>query len=124
MKLITLLDIKTAMRDHRFRDSLPPDLHNDVEKYMKNPGCSCNHPIYVRIAKECKAQLSAYFPGAEVESAVDKEIERLSKNNFSVINCHVNDLDKELKSLPNGKKQIAIARYDDQVTVIINELDF
>ena len=50
----------------------------------------------------------------------NSKIEQL--NDWSVINCHINDLNKELKKIRHGKKQIAIARYEDQVTVVINEL--
>ena len=51
------------------------------------------------------------------------EQEKLAKNNFSIINCSIGELEDRMKSLPSGRKQIAIARYEDQVTVVINELD-
>lgn len=122
MRTISILDIKQAMRDQRFRDSLPSSMHEDIQKYLKNPTCKCNHPIYVRIATECKDQLKSYFPNKK-EPNVEKELEDLAKNTFSVINCNIKDLEKELKKLPPGRKQIEAARWEDQVTVIVNELD-
>jgi hypothetical protein len=53
----------------------------------------------------------------------EEEIERLSKNNWRVINCSIGDIEKEMKKLPHGRKQIAITRYEDQVTIVVNELD-
>jgi hypothetical protein len=47
----------------------------------------------------------------------------LAKNNFSIINCSIGELEDRMKTLAAGRKQIAIARYEDQVTVIVNELD-
>lgn len=110
------------MRDQRFRESLPLEVQDDVQKYLSNPGCACNTPIYMRILKECRPQIKQYFPGKEV-SDIDEEIKELSKNHWRVINCHVTELEIELKKLPPGRKQIDVARYEDQVTCVINELD-
>jgi hypothetical protein len=119
---VSLMDIKTAMKDENFRSKLPESLNPEVEKFINNPSCSCNVPLYKKIIKEAKDQVLAYFPGKEVMSQ-EEEIERLSKNNWRVINCSVGDLEKEMKKLPHGRKQIAITRYEDQVTIVINELD-
>lgn len=45
----------------------------------------------------------------------------LIKNYWTVINCAVKDLEARLKSLPPGRKFVSIARYEDQVTVVIDE---
>ena len=45
-------------------------------------------------------------------------------NNFHVINCSIGEVEERLKRLPNGHKQIAVARYEDQVTIIVNILHF
>lgn len=60
-----------------------------------------------------------HFPNRELYFA---EEETLPVNNWSIINCHIDDLEKKLKSLPGGRKQLAVARWQDQVTVIINEV--
>lgn len=123
MKKISLMDVKLALKDGRFRDALPLHLREDVAKYLTNPGCSCNTPLYKKILKECVPQLKEYFPGGEVTDEVE-EIGKLAQNNWSVINCHVDELQKHLQKLAPGRKQLAITRFEDQVTCVINELDY
>jgi len=122
MKKIGLLDVKAALNDAKFRDILPLEVRDDVAKYLQNPGCACNVPIYRRILKECIPALNKYFPGKEIINE-SEEIAKLAENNFTVINCHISEVENRLKKLPMGRKQIAVARYEDQATVIINELD-
>lgn len=116
------MQVKQALRDGRFRASLPEDFSQDIQKYLNNPGCACNVPFYRRVLKEAKDQLRSYFPNHEIIDE-EKDIARLAENNWSVINCHVEDLEKELRKLPPGRKQIAVARYEQNVTVVVNELD-
>ena len=117
-----LMDVQQALRDSRFRESLPPSFTSDIQKYLNNPGCACNVPIYKKVMSEAKEQLQQYFPNRSVAN-LDDEAKKLAENNWRVINCKAEDLEKELKKLPSGRKQIAIARYEDMVTVIVNELD-
>lgn len=119
---ITLLDIKTALKDSKFRDKLPESVLKDVQKFLQNPNCTCNFPIYEKILKEAKDVVSEYFPNKKIKT-LDEKVDKLSKNNFTVINCSIGDLEKRLKSLPPGRKQIAMARFEDQITVIVNELE-
>jgi hypothetical protein len=149
MKLpqISLSDIKNALRDPSFIATLPDALHGDVQKYMSNPGCTCNMAIIQRIVKEAPDQLKAYYPTKDIAGANDavkemnanmpkiehsapqnQQVNQQAQipatiNNFSVINCSIGEVEERLKALPPGRKQIAMARYEDQVTVIINELD-
>jgi pyruvate/oxaloacetate carboxyltransferase len=119
---VSLMDIKSAMKDEDFRSKLPESLAPEIQKFINNPSCSCNVPLYKKIIKEAKEQVLAYFPGKDVMTQ-EEEIERLSKNNWRVINCSIGDVEKEMKKLPNGRKQLAMARYEDQVTIIVNDLD-
>lgn len=119
---IGLLDVKAALRDKRFRESLPSDFAEDMQKYLQNPGCACNVPIYKKIMMQAKPQLQAYYPNRSVAN-LEEEAKKLADNNFSVINCHVDELEARLRKLPSGRKQIAITRFEDQITVVINELD-
>jgi hypothetical protein len=119
---IGLMEVKQALRDTRFRNSLPESFKDDIQKYLNNPGCACNLPIYHKIIKEAKKELQAYYPNRNVAD-VDAEVEKLAKNNWSVINCHVDELESKLKRLPPGRKQLAVTRFEDQVTVVVNELD-
>jgi hypothetical protein len=122
MKAIGLLEVKQALRDGRFREKLPAELNEDVQKYLQNPGCACNMPIYRRVLRYGAEQLRSYFPGREVPN-IDEEDSKLAQNHWLVINCHVNELEGRLTKLPPGRKQIAVTRYEDQVTCIVNELE-
>ena len=122
MKKIGLIDIKIALKDHRFRESLPESLTNDVNKYLQNPGCSCNLKFYKKLLSEASQQLMDYFPKRDIEESLENEEVSLNLNDkkvWEVINCNIHDLESKLKSIPPGKKQLAVARYEDQVTVII-----
>lgn len=122
MAKISLLDIKEALRDSRFRNSLPAIFQEDLQKYIQNPGCACNTKFYRRILQEAPQQLREYFPAKEAPDLV-AELQKLAENDFHVINCHINDLEKFLKGLPPGRKQLDMARWQDQVTVIWNQID-
>tara|TARA_Y100000034_G_C6903595_1_gene418673 strand:+ start:2167 stop:2565 length:399 start_codon:yes stop_codon:yes gene_type:complete len=124
-KKITLLDIKAALRDAKFRDLLPQqdtELQRMLTEYNQNRSCPCNRDLYGKILKEHKDALFKYFPGRE-PSNEEEEIRKLAENHWTVINCHVDELEKKLKRLPPGRKQIAVTRFEDVVTVVVNELD-
>lgn len=119
---IGLIEVKQALRDSRFRNSLPESFKEDMQKYLNNPGCACNVPIYQKIMREAKKELQAYFPNRNVAD-VDEEVKKLAQNNWSVINCHIDELETKLRKLSPGRKQVTVARFEDQVTVVVNELD-
>lgn len=121
-KTIGLMEVKQALKDHRFRESLPSDFKEDIQKYLQNPGCGCNVPIYKKIMEQAKEQLQKYYPNRVIAN-LEEEAKNLAKNNFSVINCKAEELEAKLRKLPPGRKQIAITRYENEVTVIVNELD-
>jgi hypothetical protein len=116
------MEVKQALRDKRFRDSLPVNFHSEIQKYLQNPGCACNVPIYKKIMLEAKQQLQAYYPNRTIAN-LEEEAKKLAENHFSVINCHVDELEEKMRRLSPGRKQIAVARYEDMVTVVVNELD-
>jgi hypothetical protein len=120
---ITLADIKKALKDSRFRLTLPKEMSPDLEKFLDNPGCACHTPLYRKIAKECREQLQKYYPNLEVPDE-EKELNKLAENHWSVINCHISELETKLSKLGPGRKQIDVSRWEDQVTVVVNELDF
>lgn len=124
-KKVTVHDIKQALLDDRFRASLPAELSEDVQKFLKNPSCVCNHPIYLKVLRNASKQISAYFPAMEEANPeeIERDMDRLAKNDWQVINCNVNELTEKLRALGPGRKQLDIARYQDQVTVVINHLD-
>jgi hypothetical protein len=118
------MEIKKALlTDGRFRASLPQHLKEEITKFLANPGCpSCSVPLVRRILSECPEQLHQYFTGREIADPTE-DIVKLAQNNWTVINCHINELEEKMKKLAPGRKQIAVARYADQVTVVVNELD-
>lgn len=129
---ISVLDVKTALKDENFRKTLPESLNEDVQKFLGNPNCSCNLKIYQKLMAEAKDQLANYFPDKFVPTAeqmapnnalAQPDVRKLAQNRFSVINCTVFDLEEKMQKLPPGRKQITITRWEDQVTVLINELE-
>lgn len=119
---IGLIEVKQALRDARFRNSLPDSFKDDMQKYLNNPGCACNVPIYQKIMRDAKKELQAYYPNRSVAD-IDEEVKKLAQNNWSVINCGIDELESKLRKLPPGRKQVTVARFEDQVTVIVNEID-
>ena len=117
---IKLLDIKQALLDDRFRKILPDELTADVQKFLQNPGCACNHPIYRRVAKIASKQLAEYFPTKEPVEDIE---ETIAQNNWTVINCSISELASKLRNLGPGRMQLDVARWEDQVTVVVNHLD-
>ncbi len=115
---INLMSIKQALLDPQFRQKLPSSLSNEVVKFLQNPNCPCNHPIYVKVAKVAGNLLQEYFPNKRIEIK-----EPAYKNNWSVFNCSIHELESKLKTLGPGRKQVEVARYQDQVTVVVNDLD-
>ena len=89
----------------------------------KNPNCPCNLDVYRNILKYASKQLKDRFPNQEVLNP-DIEMPPLVKNNWTIINCGIDQLENKLKEIGVGRLQIAIARWEDQVTVIVNEMDF
>jgi hypothetical protein len=122
MKKISLHDVKSALLDGRFRDNLPDSLSTDVKKFLENPGCACNHPIYKKVMQQAKKQLSEYYPTKMPTDPEELEA-KASRNQWTVINCHIDELRDRLERLGPGRKQLDIARWQDQVTIVINELD-
>lgn len=124
MAKISLNDVKNALLDERFRDSLPSEFQDDVQKFLKNPGCACNHPIYMRLYKEGRSFLKDYFPTKDKFESTIEELEENFQNDWEVINCDVEELASKLQQLRHGRKQIELSRWNDKVTVIVNHLNF
>lgn len=114
-----LLDIKQALLDSRFRNTLPHDIREEVAKFLENPSCPCNTPLYRKILSQHLDKLKAYYPNKEVAEVPDIVEE---ENQWTVINCRADELEDRLRKLPKGRKQLAVARYEDLVTVVVNEL--
>lgn len=115
-----VLDVKQALYDEKFQN-LFPELKEDINKAIGNPGCPCNREIYLKFFAY-KERLERFFPNRIVES-VEEENDKLAENHWTVINCKVDELENKLRKLPKGRKQLAVTRFEDQVTVVVNHLD-
>lgn len=113
-RLLSLLDIKQAIFDERFQ-ILFPELKEEIKKVLFDPGCSCNKQIYYKFF-QYPERLEKFFPNRTIEKAQEEE------TLWQVINCSIHELESKLRNLPKGRKQIAVARYQEQVTVIVNFL--
>lgn len=122
MEKVTIKDIKTALKDLRFRLTLPKEMSGEVDEFLKNPGCACHAKLYRNVFKNCREQLQKYYPDKSVPNQ-EEEIRRLAENRWTVINCHVDELADRLARLGPGRKQLDVARWEDQVTVVVNDLD-
>lgn len=119
-KRLSRLEIKQAiLTDSRFRD-LFPELKEDISKVISNPSCACNVPIYDKFFKH-KDRLAKYFSEREIKDP-KQEAEENNQNHWSVINCKVDELEEVLNKMHKlGRVQIAVARFQDEVTVIVND---
>lgn len=116
-------DIKTALKNTSFTDKLPQDVRPDLESFLSNPECNCHNKFIAKIAKNFKKELLEFFPDKQEIFDEEQEKRELMNNRWRVINCHISELEGHLKMLGGGRKQIEVARFNDQVTVVINELD-
>jgi hypothetical protein len=114
--------VKQALLDSRFREQLPAELSQEVHQFLANPGCNCHHDLYKKVLKLATPQLIQYYPLKDKPDPEEAN-RKLTKNEWTVINCNIHELEGRLKSLPPGRKQLDVSRYQDQVTVVINELD-
>lgn len=119
-KRLSRLSIKHAiLTDFRFRD-LFPELKKEITEVLNNPSCACNVPIYDMFFRY-KDRLAKYFSNYEIKSP-QEEAEELNRNHWNVINCKTNELEEVLNKLHKvGRVQIAVARYEDDLTVIVND---
>lgn len=120
MKTLKLADIKRAIvHDGRFRE-LFPELKSEFIEVLNNPGCACNAPVFKKVL-EFRDRIKSYFPNREV-SSIEEELKQ-TINNWKVINCHIDKLEGIMNNLHRtGRKQVALSRWEDQVTILINDL--
>lgn len=116
---LSILDVKQAIYDERFQ-RLFPELKEDIDKIIKDPTCSCNRSMYLKFFAY-PDRLEKFFPNRIINSIEEEEV-KSSQNHWLVINCKVTELEEKLRKLPPGNKQIAVARYEDQITVIVNNI--
>jgi len=139
---ITIADIKSALNDETFRATLPPELNEDVAKYLQNPNCGCNVKNYQRMLTIGNEQFAKYFPNKNVVKALEhyaqqppappqptKEITAtipVMKTRHVVFNCHVDELQSKLDQLSNleTRTNVTISRSGDMVTAVATITSF
>lgn len=119
MKEIKIETIKKALLDNNFR-KLYPELQKEIDQWINNPDCKCNNPLYNAIINDTNT-LKKYFGEDILVTDYLAPIEPEQLNQWTVINCHIDELEEYLQKLPSGPKQIAVARWEDQVTIVIND---
>ena len=117
---LTRLEIKHAiLTDGRFRD-LFPELKEDIAKVLHNPSCACNVPIYDEFFR-FKKRLAKYFSSRAIKSP-QEEVTEDNQNHWSVVNCKADELEDVLNKMHKlGRVQLAVARYEDEITLIVND---
>ena len=118
------MEIKQALNDGRFRDALPIELRDDLAKYLHCPSCPANVTFFRKVALQAAKQLKEYFPNDELPD-IEAEDRKQAENNWLVFSCHMDKLEGELrKRAAIGRVQLAITRFEDQVTIVMNSLNF
>ena len=114
--------IKKLLWDPEFR-KLFPGLRDKMAQFLRNPGCGCNRALYREIARH-PAVIEQYYKskGVKMEKAPTLSGKDVITNDFQVINCSIDELEDRLRRLGPGPKQLAVARFRDQVTVIVNDV--
>lgn len=120
-KSLSRLEVKQAvLNDQRFRN-LFPELKDTIRKIIEDPSCACNIKLLDKFFKY-KKRLGEYFSNRAIKTP-EEEKRELEQNHWSVFNCKADELEKMLNKMHKiGRKQIAVARYEDEVTVIVNDL--
>ena len=118
MNKLTLLDVKGAIWDKRFRE-LFPEYKDALEKFLKDPGCSCNIGIVKDLMSTKRSYAKIIFQPIEIVSP-DEEDAKI-KNSWGVINCPIAELEDRLRLLDKTKRMVSAARFKDRITVITND---
>lgn len=111
--LLGFKEIKRELWKKAFRD-LFPEWKDQIGKFLANPGCECNRPLLISIL-ESKDRLESYFK-RPIKVAMSLPPRG---GQVRVINTDIHRLEEELRNLPPGMKYIALARYQDQITAVV-----
>jgi hypothetical protein len=118
---VTLMDIKLALRDHRFRE-LFPELKSELDRAIAQPHCgSCSTPVAREILRRYGSRLADYFPGRPILS--ENGVSGDTDYHWKVYNGACAELEDWLRKLPPGSaKQVAIARDGTDCTCVVGEV--
>ena len=111
-------EIKRELWKQAFRE-LFPQWKSQIDKFLSNPNCECNRSLLLAILDQ-KPKLEAYF-GGPVQLLVN--VSKDQNQRVVVINTSVHNLESELRKLPMGPKYISLARFQNEITAVIQLLN-
>lgn len=121
---VTMMDVRAALRDDRFLAQFP-ELSGLVGRYRTQKHCgSCGVELARAIIEKYPERVREYFPGREVLTPREEAAAVAATEDYTVINCKTTELEAKLRRLPPGRKYVTVARWQDEVTVIVNHLGY
>lgn len=112
-------ELRKALWKAEFR-ALFPELKDGIHQFLSNPNCKCNAPLFNSLL-QARDRLEQYF-GPEIEVVEQPVTEEEVRTRTFVINTSIDLLEKELRRLPVGPKHISLARFEDQITAVVQLL--
>jgi hypothetical protein len=104
MKTMTMIEIKERLASDAAFRSLFPEYKEEIDDFLLDTSCACHASLYRKISK-----------------VYDEKIHN-RKFVFKVINCHTDELEEILQTIPKNSKIESMARYENQITIIIRFL--
>lgn len=120
--VITAEDLKNAAKKGEFRNKFP-ELKGEFNDFIQKTGCAHCARKMIEGLMVYEDRLRDHFGDVEFDVAPPEAFDPVGANNFTVINCLTSELEDRLNALPAAAYQITVARYEDQITAIINRLD-
>lgn len=124
MGVVTYDQIRKAINRKRFQDMFP-ELAESFERYMVKPGCgSCEENLFSALLAS-PDRLKQYFgEDSQFEQVPAPPVigNVVPEQSFTVINCHVDELSSKLNMLAPGRYEIAAARWENEITVIVKTI--
>lgn len=111
MTEVSMIRVKEMLQyDESFRSKFP-DLKSEIDDFLKDPACPCHASLYREILSRIKQNPPARPTGAAQAFA--------AACRFLVVNCNVDNLEKELRKLPVGSNVEGITRFENEITCVV-----
>lgn len=120
--VITTEDLKRAVKKGDFRKRFP-ELRVEFDDFIQKNGCAFCAKKMVEGLMSYKDRLYDYFGDVNLAIEAPEAFDPVGDNNFTIINCGIHELEDKLNALPPAAYQITAARYEDQVTVVVNRIN-
>lgn len=120
MSKINLQQVKAALKDRKFREMLPLSLEQELNSFLKDPGCTCNIKFIKKIIKNHKKELLKYYPNSKIEND-EKELLSSVEYKWKVLNSNIYDISNDINKIRNHVVSIKSSRYEDKLTLILKK---